>query len=87
LAKIATISRSICYLLSQIDHELDASGYRHPVVYCLLNHSLGRGELAKMPYLGQILPDDPQPIHCFGFFGFAGTMKVTDIRLLLENNL
>jgi hypothetical protein len=87
LAKIATISRSICYLLSQIDHELDASGYRHPVVYCLLNHSLGRWELAKMPYLGQILPGDPQPIHCFGFFGFAGTMEATDIRLLLEGNL
>jgi hypothetical protein len=86
LAKIATISRSICYLLSQIDHELDASGYRHPVVYCLLNHSLGRGELAKMPYLGQILPD-PQPIRCFVFFGFLGTMELADIRLLLDSNL
>ena len=84
---IAAISRPICYLLSQIDHELDASGYQHPVVYCLLNHSLGRWELANMPYLGQILPVDPQPIHCFGFFGFAGTMEVTDIRLLLESNL
>jgi hypothetical protein len=40
-----------------------------------------------MPYLGQILPDDSQPIHGFGFFGFAGTMEVTDIRLLLESNL
>jgi hypothetical protein len=40
-----------------------------------------------MPYLGQILPADSQPIHCFGFFGFAGTMEATDIRLLLEGNL
>jgi hypothetical protein len=40
-----------------------------------------------MPYLAQILPDDPQPIHCFGFFDFAGTMGGTDIRLLLESNL
>ena len=83
---IATISRPICYLLSQIDHELDASGCRHPVVYCLLNHSLGRGQLAKMPYLGQILPD-PQPIFSFGFFDFLGTMELADIRLLLDSNL
>src|ERR1700691_5066852 len=57
----------------------------HPLEYCAHNHSLGRGELAKVPYVGQILPD-PQPIYCFGFLGFLGTMKLADVRLLLESN-